>query len=65
MNITSVSSATAKAYLELEGLVNASKIVVIGLSIVVFPEFAGPQITIFLSFALPFVSKSRNAAANT
>ena len=41
MNITSTFSAPTKAYLELDGLVNASKMAVIGLSIVVFPEFVG------------------------
>ena len=41
MNITSALSAPTKADLELYGLVNASKIAVIGLSINVFPELAG------------------------
>ena len=42
MNITSAFSAPTKAYLELDGLVNTSKIRVMGLIIDVFLEFAGP-----------------------
>ena len=42
LKITSAFSAPTTAFLKLDGLVNASKMLVIGLSTDVFLEFSGP-----------------------